>query len=167
MLTVYMINYKKKTCKVTEISVIKSFEKEIASLTIVNVLKWHSFKNETEYRLTVYFIKNNQLKKSIISFLCNSYLKSFIKQLSFWNSNQLFLMWNKIIIDTFHITEIFIKSDINHSQHTYTLCYRNVIDVLCHLFDHMSFKKHLTYASMCHYNMKNERVYTDMHTDDW
>ena len=162
-----MINYKKETHKAAEISVIKSFKKEITSLTVVNVSKWHSFKNKIKYKLTVYFMKNNQSKEFIISFLCNLYLKSFIKQLSFWNSNQLFLMWNKIVTDTFHITKIFIKSDINHFWHTYTLHYKNVIDVLHHLLNHTSFKKHLTYALMHHYNTENKRVYTDMHTDDW
>ena len=39
MSTVYTINYKKETCKVTEILVIEFFKKEITSLMIINVSK--------------------------------------------------------------------------------------------------------------------------------
>lgn len=39
VLTVYTINYKEETCKAVEISVIKSFKKEIVFFMIIDVLK--------------------------------------------------------------------------------------------------------------------------------
>jgi hypothetical protein len=95
----------------------------------------------------------------------------FHEQLNFKNEDEWLCQLNKIIEisnDKWIEQNINISSEINDELNdVIQIQYRNIMNEIKFFIEHLSFSANLSYAVIRQLNDDNERVYFEMHIEDW
>ncbi len=135
---------------------------------------WHffSFNNEKDYVLIFWFHESTCTKENVDQFFEDERLISLHKELNFHNVDQWLKQFDQISHDSKknrwanQDLKIFSECE-DESMTNVNFNYQNFKNDIRFLFDHESFKSHFSYNFVRQYNDDDERIYNEMHIDDW
>jgi hypothetical protein len=131
-----------------------------------------SFHDEKNYALILWFHESTCTKKNIDRFFENERLISLHKELNFHNVDQWLKQFDQISHDSKKSRWANQNLDIlskceNESMTNVNFNYQNSKNDIRFLLDHKSFESHFSYSFVRQYNDDDERIFNEMHIDDW
>jgi hypothetical protein len=130
-----------------------------------------SFQSEHDYEFALWLHHSENTKRDVNRFFKNSRMTFFHEQLSFKNENEWLCQLNNVIEVS---DDKWIEQNINISfeiddelNDVIQIQYRDIMKEIKFLIEHSSFSANLSYALIRQFNDDNERIYFEMHIEDW
>jgi hypothetical protein len=156
----------------------KKFDDEYVRWIHINIcdarkfINYYSFANVRDFVFAKWLSNYNLTKNVIDVFLRHENLKFMRQKFNFENANQykkkLHVIFHDITNDNWKKHFFIVEININDIEFIkYTIHYKNVHKIMKFLLQYESFKKHLTFASSKMQNANNEKIYCEMHFENW
>jgi hypothetical protein len=130
-----------------------------------------SFQSEHDYEFALWLHHSENTKRDVNRFFKNSRMTFFHEQLSFKNEDEWLCQLNNVIEvsdDRWIEQNINIPFEIDDELNDVVqIQYRDIMKEIKFLIEHSSFSADLSYALIRQFNDDNERIYSEMHIEDW